>query len=137
MTQTGTSTVNPTLNVIAGNGLTANANDIIMSGSYTGTFTATGDLIAYSDERLKSNVKTLDGSKVYDMRGVSFNKDGKKSSGVIAQEIEKVAPELVKDGEYKGVAYGNISGYLIEAIKELKQEIEELKSNKCNCKCTK
>ena len=50
-----------------------------MSGSYTGTFTATGDLIAYSDERLKSNVKTLDGSKVYDMRGVLFNKDGKKS----------------------------------------------------------
>ena len=63
------------------------------------------------------------------MRGVEFVKDGKQSSGVIAQELEKIAPELVNsDSEYKSVAYGNISGYLIEAIKELKQEIEELKS---------
>ena len=93
-----------------------------------GTFTAGGDVVAYSDERLKSNIKTLDGSKVYNMHGVSFDKDGKKGSGVIAQELEKVAPELVHDeGEYKAVAYGNISGYLIEAIKDLKAEIEELK----------
>jgi len=101
----------------------------------TGTFTATGDVVAYSDERLKSNIKTLDGSKVYEMRGVSFNKHGRKGSGVIAQEMEKVAPELVKDGEYKGVAYGNISGYLIEAIKDLKAEIEELKNKPCKCNC--
>ena len=73
------------------------------------------------------------------MRGVSFDKDGKKSSGVIAQEMEKVAPELVnEESEYLGVAYRNISGYLIEAIKELKAEIDLLKSkpctcNKCNC----
>jgi len=100
----------------------------------TGTFTATGDVVAYSDQRLKTDIKTLDGSKVYKMRGVEFIKDGKQSSGVIAQELEKVAPELVNsDSEYKSVAYGNISGYLIEAIKELKQEIEELKSKSCNC----
>ena len=99
-----------------------------------GTCTAAGDLIAYSDKRLKSNIKTLDGSKVYDMRGVSFIKDNKKGSGVIAQEMQKIAPELVNDGsEYLGVAYGNLTGYLIEAIKELKAEIEELKLNKCNC----
>ena len=64
------------------------------------------------------------------MRGVSFTKDDKKGSGVIAQELEKVAPELVHDGEYKSVAYGNTVGYLIEAIKELKTEIEELKKDK-------
>jgi len=94
-----------------------------------GTFTAAGDVIAYSDARLKKNIKTLDGSKVYDMRGVSFIKDDKESSGVIAQELEKIAPELVNsDGEYKAVAYGNITGYLIEAIKELKAEVDELKS---------
>jgi hypothetical protein len=102
--------------------------------SITGTFTASGDVVAFSDERLKTNIKTLDGSKVYEMRGVSFTKDNKESSGVIAQELEKIAPELVNnDSEYKSVAYGNITGYLIEAIKELKAEIEELKSNKYNC----
>ena len=47
------------------------------------------------------------------MRGVSFTKDGEDGSGVIAQELEKVAPELVHDGEeYKSVAYGNITGGL-------------------------
>ena len=102
---------------------------------FAGSVTAGGDVVAYSDERLKSNIKTLDGSKVLKMRGVSFDKDGKKGSGVIAQELEKIAPELVNnDSKYKSVAYGNITGYLIEAIKELKAEIEELKLNNCNCK---
>ena len=110
----------------------------VFSVTGDGIVTAAGDIVAFSDQRLKSNIERLDGSKVYEMRGVSFDKDGKKSSGVIAQEMEKVAPELVNnDNEYKAVAYGNISGYLIEAIKELKQEIEELKLNKCNCNCNK
>ena len=96
--------------------------------SITGTVTASSDIVAYSDERLKTDVETLDGSKVYDMRGVSFTKDDKKGSGVIAQELEKIAPELVNnDSEFKSVAYGNITGYLIEAIKDLKAEVEELK----------
>ena len=96
--------------------------------SITGTVTASSDIVAYSDQRLKTDVETLDGSKVYDMRGVSFTKDDKKGSGVIAQELEKIAPELVNnDSEFKSVAYGNITGYLIEAIKDLKAEVEELK----------
>jgi hypothetical protein len=111
--------------------------------SVVGSLTAAADVIAYSDERLKENVKTLDGSKVLQMRGVSFDRldNGKYSSGVIAQELEKVAPELViDDGKYKGVAYGNITGYLIEAIKEQQKQINELKSqmntcNKTNCNC--
>ena len=95
----------------------------------SGALTATGNITAYSDERLKSDVETLDGSKVYEMRGVSFTKDGEAGSGVIAQELQKVAPELVNDsGEYLSVAYGNLVGYLIEAVKELKAEIEELKN---------
>jgi len=93
-----------------------------------GNFTATGDITAFSDERLKSNIKTLDGNKVFNMRGVSFIKNKKESSGVIAQELEGVAPELVhSDAEYKSVAYGNLVGYLIEAVKLLKEEINELK----------
>ena len=76
------------------------------------------------------------------MRGVSFTRKdtGKDGSGVIAQEIQKVAPELINKDEVNdtlGVAYGNLTGYLIEAIKDLKAEIEELKKcNKCeNCNC--
>mgnify|MGYP000552438121 FL=1 len=103
-----------------------------MSGSYTGTFTASADVVAFSDKKLKDKIQPLDGSKVFDMRGVSFNRndqDGKLSSGVIAQELEMIAPELVHESEdgTKGVAYGNTVGYLIEAIKLLKAEIEELK----------
>ena len=95
----------------------------------SGNLTATGNVTAYSDERLKSDIKTLDGSKVYEMRGVSFTKDGAAGSGVIAQELQKVAPELVQDdGEYLSVAYGNVVGYLIEAIKELKTEVDDLKT---------
>ena len=97
--------------------------------SVVGSLTAAADVIAYSDEKLKENVKTLDGSKVLQMRGVSFDRldNGKYSSGVIAQELEKVAPELViDDGKYKGVVYGNITGYLIEAIKEQQKQINKL-----------
>ena len=104
-----------------------------------GTIRATGDVIAYSDVRVKENIKTIDNSleKVSKLRGVEFNKisDDEKSIGVIAQEIEKVIPEVVREDDkgMKSVAYGNISGLLIEAIKELKAEIEELKLNNCNC----
>ena len=95
----------------------------------TGNFTATGNVTAYSDERLKSDIKTLDPSKTLEMRGVEFTKEGKKGSGVIAQELEKIAPELVLDeGEYKSVAYGNLSGYLIETIKDQQKQIDELKA---------
>lgn len=95
-----------------------------------GDFTATGNVTAYSDQRLKDNIQTIGGalSKVRSMRGVTFTKDGEKSSGVIAQEMEQVAPELVMDGEFKSVAYGNLVGYLIEAVKELSDKVKELEN---------
>ena len=68
------------------------------------------------------------------MRGVTFERtddEGRTSMGVIAQEIEKIIPEVVREDnsedKIKSVAYGNMVGVLIEAIKELKSEIEELK----------
>ena len=94
------------------------------------------NVTAYSDERLKSDIETIDNGldKVAAMRGVTFIRNEKKGSGVIAQELEKIAPELVKTADddmgTKSVAYGNIVGYLIEAVKELKSEIEELKKDK-------
>jgi hypothetical protein len=110
----------------------ANNTAITLTHTDTGDLTAAGNVTAYSDERLKSNIRTIDNAldKVTAMRGVYFDKDGKASTGVIAQEVEKVLPEVVMDGEYKSVAYGNIVGVLIEAIKELKAEIEELKKGK-------
>ena len=116
---------------------TVDANAFIGgTGSFTtvsasSNIVAAGNVTAYSDERLKSNIQTLDGYKAFLMRGVSFVKDGQQGSGVIAQELEQIAPELVDNsGEYKSVAYGNVVGYLIEAVKFLKQEIDELKGNK-------
>ena len=101
------------------------------SVSNAGVVTATNDVIAFSDRKLKENIKTLDGKKVLDMRGVSFTRKdtGAESSGVIAQEIQKVAPELVHDTEGTlGVAYGNLVGYLIEAVKDQQKQIDELKA---------
>ena len=96
----------------------------------SGSFTATGNITAFSDERLKENVETIEGAldKVSQMRGVMYDKDGERGTGVIAQEMQQVMPEVVQDGEYLSVAYGNIVGVLIESIKELKAEIEELKN---------
>ena len=117
---------------------TFNSGNVTISGSLqvNGAIVSSGNITAYSDKRLKSGIKTIDNAldKVEQMRGVTFYKDGELSSGVIAQEMEQVAPELVLDGKFKSVAYGNTVGYLIEAIKELKNEIEELKSKK-NCEC--
>ena len=105
-----------------------NSGDIIVRN----TITAGGDITAFSDERLKDNIQTLDGKKALQMRGVSFIRDGKEGSGVIAQEIEEIAPELVltADDEQgtKSVAYGNLVGYLIEAIKDQQDQIEYMKS---------
>ena len=64
------------------------------------------------------------------MRGVHFERDGRPGVGVIAQEMEKILPQVVhkeKDSEYLAVAYGNIVGVLIEAVKELSNEVKELK----------
>ena len=127
--------VNAALEISVGSQDTNYANDTYttkfhITNSGTGTFA--GDVVAYSDERLKTNIQTLDGKKALQMRGVSFEKDGEQSSGVIAQELEKIAPELVKTAEdemqTKSVAYGNLVGYLIEAVKEQQEQINKLTS---------
>ena len=98
----------------------------------SGAITSSGDVTAFSDMNLKTDIRPIDNplSKVCDLRGVYFTKDGEAGTGVIAQEVENILPEVVKDGEYKSVAYGNMVGILIEAIKELKAEVEKLKESK-------
>lgn len=114
------------------------ASDILMEVTSAGNFTASGNVTAYSDVRLKTNIKTLENSleKTLKLRGVSFQKDGKDSIGVIAQEIREVLPEVVLEGDDKektlSVAYGNIVGVLIEAIKELNAKVEDLQKQLSN-----
>ena len=113
---------------------TFNGANVTFAGTIaSGAITSTGDITAFSDMRIKHDIETIEGAlaKVSDMRGVYFKKNnGEAGTGVIAQEIENNLPEVVKDGEYKSVAYGNMVGILIEAIKELKAEVEKLKESK-------
>jgi hypothetical protein len=103
------------------------------NGNFSGIVTAT-DFNSTSDINLKENIKTIENSlnTLTQLRGVSFDwkETGKGSYGVIAQELEEILPELVKNGEVKSVNYNGLIGVLIEAVKELKKEIEELKKTK-------
>ena len=108
---------------------------LILDMSAAGAAIFNNNVTAYSDERLKENIVTVPDAleKVTAMRGVHYNRidTGKAHTGVVAQEIQEIAPELVLTADDEigtlSVDYGNITGYLIEAIKELKAEIEELK----------
>ena len=103
---------------------------------------ADGDVVAYnsSDIRLKDNIQVIQGSldKIGDIRGVEFDWNDKSPGwarerghdvGVIAQEVEKVLPEVVvkRKSGYLGVDYKRLIPLLVESIKELKQEVENLK----------
>ena len=99
----------------------------------SGAMTAV-DFNSTSDISLKENIHTVGNALeiTEQLRGVSFDwkETGRSSYGVIAQELEEVLPELVGDGTVKSVNYNGIIGVLIEAIKELKKEIEYLKNTK-------
>lgn len=110
--------------------------------SSTSVLTCSGNITAYSDARLKKNIKVIENAleKVKELNGYTFERtdiDVGRQTGVIAQEVMHVLPEAVAtsdDGKYT-VAYGNMVGLLIESIKELnsqvtslKQEIEKLKN---------
>jgi hypothetical protein len=110
-----------------------------------------GDVIAYStttsDEKFKDNIKTIENGleKVLNLRGVEFDwnatsRKGKHDLGVIAQEVEKVLPDLVSEkilstGDFEGndtpsktVDYEKLTAVLIEAIKEVNLKVENLEN---------
>ena len=131
-----------------GTGITISSGEISI-GQAVGTgddvtfasVSATGDIVAYasSDERLKDNIEVISNpiEKVQQLKGVTWdwndNADELQQSlpnvGVIAQDVEKVLPQLVKDRDngFKGVDYDKIVGLLIEAIKDQQTQIDELK----------
>jgi hypothetical protein len=93
--------------------------------SVTGSITATGDVTAFSDARLKADIETIADAldRVRALRGVTFTRrdTGSRGIGLVAQELAPVVPEAVMthhDG-LMSVAYGNLVGLLVEAVKEL------------------
>jgi hypothetical protein len=135
---TGTSYNGSTAVTIATNATSSNTTSTIVardaSGDFTaGTITAT-DFNSTSDLNLKENIKTVENSlnTLTQLRGVSFDwkETGRSSYGVIAQELEEILPDLVTNGEVKSVNYNGLIGVLIEAVKELSEEVKELKRYK-------
>jgi hypothetical protein len=112
----------------------ANAAGTAMIYSDTsGNFTATANISAYSDAKLKTNVRTIDDALtlVEQIRGVYYDRidSGEHGIGVIAQEVKNVFPQAVHENDGTlSVAYGNLIGPLIEAVKELSARVKELEA---------
>ena len=118
-----------------GNSTTSSAYELYVHGDIY----ATGNIVAYSDARVKENVETIDGALgiVEQLRGVYYNKidnpDKTREMGFIAQEVSAVegASELVtyaEDVDQYAVSYGNTAALLVEAVKELSAEVKTLKA---------
>ena len=131
---TATSIASTSLNV-SGVGTISNIRGT--NSSITGVSTAL-DFNATSDINLKTNIVSITNSieKIVKINGVSFNwkETQKPSIGVIAQDVEKVFPELVSDGDTKTVNYNGLIGALIEAVKEQQKQIDSLKEEIENLK---
>jgi hypothetical protein len=114
----GIGTTNPTSKLYV-------VGDVLVSGVITST-----DYNSASDINLKENIQPISNpiDKVLQINGVSFDwkEDGRSSMGVIAQEIEKVMPEIVSGGDSKTVNYNGLIGLLIEVVKEQQQRINSL-----------
>ena len=107
-----------------------------------GALNVGGDVVAYasSDERLKDNIELISNpiEKVQSLKGVTWNwndnadelQQSLPNVGVIAQDVEKVLPQLVtdRDNGFKGVDYAKLTGLLIEAVKDQQKQIDELKN---------
>ena len=105
------------------------AKAALSGATFTGVVTAP-NFVSSSDARLKSEIETIADALalVSTLRGVRFTMNGSRQIGVIAQEVESVLPEVVRVGEagQLSVAYGNITGLLIEAVKDLAARVAEL-----------
>jgi hypothetical protein len=106
------------------------------SGTVSGTLTVT-EIIETSSIALKENVRPIEHSFdiLENLKGVIYDrKDGsrKDEPGLIAEDVNQYLPNLVstKDGIIEGISYTRLIAYLIEAVKELKTELEVLKSKK-------
>jgi hypothetical protein len=92
--------------------------------------TMNGEITAYSDMRLKFKLKPIENSleKVMQLTGYTYDKDKTRQAGLIAQEVQSVLPEAVKDGEYLSLNTASVSALHTNAIKELNDKINRLKT---------
>jgi Chaperone of endosialidase len=108
------------LNSAGGKGL-----DVTGSATFSSSITASGNVTAYSDIRLKDSLEAIPSplDKVRALTGYTYRRtdSGERQTGLVAQDVFKVLPEAVAQNEdgYLSVAYGNLVGLLVEAIKEL------------------
>jgi hypothetical protein len=113
-----------------------NAANTLVTHTLTdaGAFTAAGNITAFSDIRLKKDLVQIPNAldKVQQLTGYTYTRtdSGERQTGLIAQDVQKVLPEAVVDGEHLSLAYGNLVGLLVEAIKELRAEVAALKEAK-------
>ena len=118
--------------IVKGNDGGSEITALTMDMSAAGAATFNDNVTAYSDKRLKDNIETLtDGlDKVEQLRGVTYTRDERENIGVIAQEVEKILPEIVltADDEMgtKSVDYSRLTAVLIEAVKDLSARVKEL-----------
>jgi hypothetical protein len=99
----------------------------------TGAITASGDVTAFSDQRLKTDIRIISNAldRVTQLQGVTFRRtdlnDNQRYTGLIAQQVQAVIPEAVHEQNgYLSIAYGNLVGLLIESIKVLNSRLDQL-----------
>ena len=112
-----------------------NALEINYNDGFTLNFN--GTILSTSDQRLKTDIRVIDNAlnKLCTLRGITYENienigTPKRQTGLLAQEVKEILPEAVSinnDGYYN-IAYGNLAGLIIESIKELKTEINSIKS---------
>jgi hypothetical protein len=104
----------------------------VASINVAGTATFAGNVTAFSDIRLKTDLEKIPDAlnKVKSLTGYTYTRidSGERQTGLVAQEVQKVLPEAVLNGDTLALAYGNMVGLLVEAIKEQQEIIETLET---------
>ena len=126
----------PTLQEVTTQGSTT--SDLVTVGglsstaavNVTGTISATGDITAFSDKRHKEDLLVIESAldKVKRLTGYTYTLHGNRSAGLLAQDVLDVLPEVVKGSEETNysLAYGNLMGLVVEAIKELDKKVDRI-----------
>ena len=126
----------PTLQEVTTQGSTT--SDLVTVGglsstaavNVTGTISSTGDITAFSDKRHKEDLLVIESAldKVKRLTGYTYTLHGNRSAGLLAQDVLDVLPEVVKGSEETNysLAYGNLVGLIVEAIKELDKKVDRI-----------